>query len=71
MLYKKNLPGWERVARVVAGLAMVACGVLAPALSGSVVGYAIAISGVVALLSGFVGFCPMCAMAGRRLDANK
>ena len=71
MLYKKNVPGWERIVRVVGGLGMVGCGMWAPGLSGGIVGHAIAISGVVTLLSGFIGFCPMCAMAGRRLAGNK
>jgi len=71
MLYRKNIPGWERVARVGAGLAMMACGLGAPILAGGLVGHAVAISGVVTLLSGFIGFCPMCAMAGRRLNAKK
>ena len=69
MLYVKNVPGWERAVRVVAGVAMIACGLLG--LKGLMVGYLIAASGVVTLLTGFVGFCPMCAMAGRRLDTEK
>jgi len=35
-----------------------------------VIGYAIAGIGVVTLLTGFVGFCPMCAMVGRQLPRN-
>lgn len=66
MFYRKNLPRWERGVRVVAGAAMIACGLLGD-LPGTVAGYAIAASGVVTLLTGFVGFCPMCAMVGRRL----
>lgn len=69
MFYKKNLPGWERALRVVAGVGMVACGLFG-GLPGAVIGYAIAGTGVVTLLTGFVGFCPMCAMVGRRLDRN-
>ena len=71
MLYKKNVPGLERIVRVVGGLAMVGCGLWAPSLSGGIVGHAVAASGVVTLLSGFIGFCPMCAMAGRRHGGNK
>ena len=69
MLYVKNVPGWERTVRVVAGLAMIACGLLG--LKGLAIGYLIASVGGVTLLTGFVGFCPMCAMAGRRLDTRK
>ena len=71
MFYVKNVPGWERAVRVVAGLAMIGFGLAGPGIAGSTVGYAIAASGVVALLTGFVGFCPMCAMVGRRLDEGK
>ena len=71
MLYRKNVPGRERIVRVVGGLAMVACGLWAPGVSGGIVGHGVAVSGVIALLSGFIGFCPMCAMAGRRLDGHK
>ncbi|MEH2566949.1 YgaP family membrane protein [Bradyrhizobium sp. AZCC 2289] len=57
MFYRKNLSGWERAARVVGGAAMIAGGLLA-------------CSGVVTALTGFVGFCPMCAMVGRRLSSS-
>jgi hypothetical protein len=65
MFYVKNVPGWERVLRAIAGLAMIACGLLG--LKGLPIGYLLAGSGVVTMLTGFFGFCPMCAMAGRRL----
>ncbi|MGQ0682715.1 YgaP family membrane protein [Bradyrhizobium sp.] len=63
MFYRKNLPGWERAVRVIAGVVMIVWGLLAfPAASP---GYAIAAGGVTAILTGLVGFCPMCAMVGR------
>lgn len=65
MFYAKNVPGWERAVRVIAGLSMVVAGLLV--FQGSMLGYGIAATGVVALLTGFVGFCPMCAMVGRKL----
>ena len=64
MLYHKNLPGWERVVRVAAGAAMIACGLLG--LRGMPIGYLIACVGVITGVTGFVGFCPACALAGRR-----
>jgi hypothetical protein len=67
MFYRKNLPGWERAARVIGGVAMIACGLLG--LPGTPVGYLIAGAGAVAIMTGFFAFCPMCAMAGRRLPA--
>jgi hypothetical protein len=68
MFYRKNLPGWERLVRIVAGAAMLACGLIG--LPGLPVGFMIAGVGVVTILTGFIGFCPACAMAGRRLRHN-
>ena len=67
MFYRKNLPGWERTMRVVGGTAMVACGLVG--LSGMPIDYLIAGVGLVTVLTGFVGFCPMCAMVGRKLPS--
>ena len=69
MFYVKNVPGWERGLRVVAGLLMIACGLIG--LTGLLVGYLVAAAGVTTLLTGFFGFCPMCAMVGRKLSAPK
>lgn len=69
MFYAKNVPGWERALRVIAGLAIVAFGLLV--LQGQLAGYAVAASGVFTALTGLVGFCPMCAMVGRKLDAER
>jgi hypothetical protein len=67
MLYRKNLPTWERTMRVGAGAAMIACGLLA--LRGLPIGYLIAAAGAMTAMTGFFGFCPMCAMVGRRLPS--
>lgn len=66
MLYQKNLPLWERVLRVVMAAAMVTFGITA--LPGTLLGWIVAASGVFVGLTGFVGFCPACAMVGRKLD---
>jgi hypothetical protein len=66
MLYRKNLPGWERLARSIAGAAMIAAGLLWPGLAWTMPGTLVAASGLVAILTGFFGFCPACAMVGRR-----
>lgn len=65
MFYVKNVPSWERVARVVIGLAVVYAGFV---LLGGVWGTVVALSAAGIVASGLVGFCPMCAMVGRRLD---
>lgn len=65
MWYRKNIPGWERALRVLMAIAMIGYGLFA--LPGLAIGYLIAAAGVMAGLTGFVGFCPACAMVGRRL----
>lgn len=67
MFYVNNLPAWERLARLVAGLAMLACGVQ---FYGKPAGWAFLAFGVIALATGVVGFCPACALAGRRIRAR-
>jgi len=68
MIYTKNVPTIERVLRALAGFALVALGLIA--MRGTPLGYILAASGMVAVLTGFVGFCPMCALAGRRIQQN-
>ena len=67
MIYRKNVPGWERALRVILGAALIGYGLVG--LPAGLLGYLIAASGVTAILTGFVGFCPMCAMVGRRLPS--
>lgn len=67
MFYVKNVPGWERVLRVVVGLIVVAAGLQAIGGTGGVL-VAVSAAGIVA--SGLFGFCPACAMVGRRLDKH-
>jgi hypothetical protein len=68
MLYRKNLPTWERWGRGLIGAGLVMLGVTAQ--WGTLAGWALAGSGAITLVSGFVGFCPMCALVGRRLQAR-
>jgi hypothetical protein len=67
MFYRKNLPGWERAVRVIGGVGMIGYGLIG--MSGTMAGYVIAGAGAVAIATGFFGFCPMCAMVGRRLPS--
>lgn len=70
MLYFKiNLPAWERTFRVLVGLSALCATYLFPIepwmrWSGFAVGAILAVTG-------FVGFCPMCALAGRRLTRSE
>jgi hypothetical protein len=68
MLYVKNVPTAERVIRVMMGLALLGGALvwLGPTTAGWVVGA----MGIVASLSGLVDWCPMCALAGRKLESK-
>lgn len=65
MFYVKNVPTWERVLRVVMGVIVAAA---ALALLGGMWGTLVAAPAAGIVASGLFGFCPMCAMVGRRLD---
>ena len=69
MLYRKNLPMWERWGRGLIGVGLMALGVTAQ--WATLTGWVLAGSGAMTVLSGFVGFCPMCALVGRRLQAGR
>jgi hypothetical protein len=64
MSYRKNVGSKESWARVIGGALIVACALtqIGPTLLGLV----LAASGVFTALTGLVGFCPACAMAGRK-----
>ncbi|RZJ12976.1 MAG: DUF2892 domain-containing protein [Rubrivivax sp.] len=64
MLYVKNVPNPERVLRVVLGIAVAGAGL---ALMGGTAGWLIAASSAGLVLSGLFGYCPACAMVGRKL----
>jgi hypothetical protein len=66
MLYVKNVPGWERAAGVAMGAGLLAASVLH--VGPKPVGWGVGAIGAMAAMSGLLGFCPACAMVGRRLD---
>jgi hypothetical protein len=68
MFYRKNVKNWEQVARIVVGVGMIAGGLLA--FPSSIVGYLVAASGLSLGLTGLFGFCPACALVGRKLDSS-
>lgn len=65
MIYVKNLPLWERSLRIGAGIVAAAYALLSVA---GVMGWVILAGGVGTALTGIFGFCPACALAGRRLE---
>jgi hypothetical protein len=66
MIYRKNVGTIEQVARIAAGAALVVCGLVG--LAGNPVGYVLAGAGAITALTGLFGFCPACAMVGRKLN---
>ncbi|RTL47406.1 MAG: DUF2892 domain-containing protein [Rhodocyclaceae bacterium] len=66
MFYVKNVPNWERVLRVIMGL--MGLGYAGINWDGSSLAVAMGLMGAMLALTGMVGFCPMCAMVGRKLD---
>lgn len=68
MFYVKNVPTWERVVRVVAGLVVAG---LAISRLGGAWGWLIGASAMGIVASGLLGFCPACAMVGRKLKPGK
>ncbi len=69
MLYVKNVPTLERAIRVLMGLAMLGAALVWVGPTSG--GWAIGAMGMMAALSGLVGWCPMCAMAGRKLESRR
>jgi len=69
MLYVKNVPPVERVIRVLMGVGLLAGAVLW--LGPNTKGWVVGALGLMAAMSGLIGWCPMCAMAGRKLDAGQ
>jgi hypothetical protein len=65
MIYQKNLPVWERAIRVMMGLGLIAGGLLG--LHGGAAGYSLVAMGGMVMVTGFIGFCPACAMVGRKM----
>ncbi|HMC14256.1 MAG TPA: DUF2892 domain-containing protein [Albitalea sp.] len=69
MLYRKNVGNKERFARLLGGGLMVLCGLVG--LHASALGILFAVAGVGTLLTGAIGYCPACAMIGRKPLASE
>lgn len=69
MFYVKNLPGWERVLRVI--MALMALGYAAMNWHQSGLAVGAGVMGGMLAMTGLFGFCPMCAMIGRKLDKGQ
>jgi hypothetical protein len=69
MLYPKNVPNIERMLRIVMGIVMVGVALLGN-VSLPIAGLLIASAAFVAI-TGFVGWCPACAMVGRKIKQSQ
>jgi hypothetical protein len=67
MFYAKNVPNGERVLRVVAGAVVAGLGL---ALVGGAAGWIVAAGAAGLVASGLFGFCPACALVGRKLKQD-
>lgn len=59
MLYKKNLPVWQRIVRVLGALVMASC---AFHYGKNIVGFAFGIAAIVTIVTGMIGYCPLCSI---------
>lgn len=64
MLYRKNVGSKEAWVRVLGGALIMACSLTL--IGTTPLGLVLACSGAVTALTGLVGYCPACAMAGRK-----
>ena len=65
MFYAKNLPVLERVIRVIMGIMSLAY--TGMNWGGSSLAVGMGIVGAMLAMTGMIGFCPMCAMFGRKM----
>jgi hypothetical protein len=65
MFYIKNVPVWERVLRVSIGVALTIA-LFVGQFSSLVITIGI-VSIIFIVATGFVGWCPMCALVGRKI----
>jgi len=69
VIYKKNVPAWEQILRVLAGAGIAAYAVFA--LPGTPVGYGAIAAGAMLAVTGLFGWCPMCALGGRSVGGRQ
>lgn len=62
---KRNLPHWERAARIASGL-LLAWAITAGWVASGWIQWLAMASAATLVLTAFAGFCPACAMIGRR-----
>ncbi|MCE9598604.1 MAG: DUF2892 domain-containing protein [Spirochaetia bacterium] len=71
MIYRKNVPNWERGLRIVMAVALLALAFTGPWNQQGIVTAALTGSAVSIAITGFFGWCPACAMIGRKIERNE
>jgi hypothetical protein len=74
MLYPKNVPNWERIVRIGLGVVLLVLALAGATPLGvmSPLGQGVAVfSAAFIVLTGFVGWCPACALVGRKIKQNQ
>ncbi len=67
MFYPKNVPNVERLLRIIGGIVLIIGALTAQATVGTV-GLMLAIGfAAFIMLTGFIGWCPACALVGRKI----
>lgn len=74
MLYPKNVPNIERALRIILGIGPVAFVLFGQAAASSLsplLTTVVVFSAIFMVLTGFIGWCPACAMIGRKLKSQQ
>lgn len=74
MFYPKNVPNIERALRVIAGILLVAVALFGDSLIGPATPVRTGLlifSAIFLVLTGFIGWCPACAVIGRKLKTTR
>lgn len=66
ILYLKNVPTWERILRLIMSFTLLFFAY--QNWGSSYLGVGLGVMGAMLAMTGLVGYCPMCALAGRTLD---
>ena len=73
MFYPKNVPNIERIVRTLLGMAMIVLALFGAPLIGAlspIVAGILILSAITLIVTGFIGWCPACAMVGRKLKVK-
>lgn len=66
MFYTKNIPNWERAVRIMMAAGLAGYALFGHAIHGTAT--VLLVAAAMAVMTGVFGFCPMCALVGRKLD---